>query len=115
MVGDYIITVPILQDLHAFSEDFLIPRIPFTFDLPSGYTLRREQFPLAPSYATAFNSRQGMTADILGIDLTRPVFIHGQLHAAMSLVRNPAHTKNRLKEWGDSTINVTYNEWLAEC
>jgi ATP-dependent DNA helicase PIF1 len=91
--GDRLIIVRILQGMNSLSDNILIPRIPFTSELSSGYTLRRKQFPLAPAYTTTFNSCQGMTVDVLGVDLTKPVFTHGQLYTAMSRVRNRKHMK----------------------
>src|ERR1700761_8255891 len=51
-----------------------------------GRTLLRRQFPLAPAYATTFNSCQGLTLDIVGSDiplsvcftLTRSIFVQVQ-------------------------------------
>jgi hypothetical protein len=94
-------------------EDILIPRINFTATLSSGHTLLRRQFPLAPAYATTFNSCQGLTLDILGIDLTRPVFSHGQLYTALSRVRHRTHAKIRLRPGETTTPNVTYEEILV--
>jgi hypothetical protein len=87
-VGTQIITVRLLRpgDLNngGVDKDILIPRISFLYQLPSGHTLLRRQFPLAPAYATTFNSCQGLTLDVVGVDLTRPVFLHGQLYTALS-------------------------------
>jgi hypothetical protein len=58
--------------------------------------LLRCQFPLAPAYATTFNSCQGLTLDIVGVDLTRPVFSHGQLYTALSRIRHHNDAKVRL-------------------
>jgi len=68
-------------------ENVLIPRITFTHELPSVHTLIRRQFPLAPAYATTFNSCQGLTLDCITIDLTRPVFSHRQLYTALTRIR----------------------------
>jgi hypothetical protein len=81
-VGKRLITVRLLRGIAGGTrmiddEDFLIPRTAFTAALPSGHTLLRCQFPLAPAYATTFNSCQGLTLDIVGVDLTRPAFSHG--------------------------------------
>ncbi|CCL99864.1 uncharacterized protein FIBRA_01889 [Fibroporia radiculosa] len=80
-LGKRIITVRILRGLAGVSvldaEDILISRISFTTPLESGHTLVRRQFPLSPAYATTFNSCQGLTLDVVGVDLTRPVFSHG--------------------------------------
>jgi hypothetical protein len=64
--GTRLITVRLLKGIagtinHIDEEDILIPRINFTSTLPSGHTLLRRQFPLAPAYATTFNSCQGLT------------------------------------------------------
>lgn len=64
----------------------LLPRISFTHSLRSGHTLLRRQFPLAPAYATTFNSCQGLTLDRVGVDLTVPMFSHGQLYTALSRI-----------------------------
>jgi len=40
------------------------------------------------AYASTFHSCQGLTLDYVGIDLTTPVFTHGQLYTALSQVRN---------------------------
>ncbi|KIM65719.1 hypothetical protein SCLCIDRAFT_112413, partial [Scleroderma citrinum Foug A] len=50
--------------------------------------LLHKQFPLAPAYATTFNSCQGLTLDCVGIDLTCPVFSHRQLYTALSCIRH---------------------------
>ncbi|OBZ77961.1 ATP-dependent DNA helicase pif1 [Grifola frondosa] len=55
-IGSRLVTVRILRGVGGVSvveaEDILIPRITFTLSLPSGHTLLRRQFPLAPAYAT---------------------------------------------------------------
>jgi ATP-dependent exoDNAse (exonuclease V) alpha subunit len=86
-VGIQLVTVQKLSEYKGLQEEILIPRITFTSNLPSGYTLQRQQFPLALSYATTFNSCQGMTLERAGFDLTRHVFSHGQLYMALSRIR----------------------------
>ncbi|KAF7344341.1 ATP-dependent DNA helicase [Mycena sanguinolenta] len=95
------------------NEDILIPRICFSVVLASGHTLLRRQFPLAPAYSTTFNSCQGLTLDVLGVDLTRPVFSHGQLYTALSRIRHRDHAKVRLRPGENTTTNVTYHEILV--
>jgi ATP-dependent DNA helicase PIF1 len=92
--------------------DILIPRITFKDVLPSGHTLLRKQFPLAPAYASTFHSCQGLTLDWVGIDLTKPVFTHGQLYTALSRVRNRNNLIVLLPESQMTTKNVTYPEIL---
>lgn len=94
-------------------EEVLIPRITFSHVLHSGHTLLRRQFPLAPAYATTFNSCQGLTLDQVGIDLTVPVFSHGQLYTALSRIRHRTHARIRLPDDESTTPNVTYHEILV--
>lgn len=116
-VGTRLVTVRILcgiaGGISVDSDDILIPRISFTHQLRSGYTLLRRQFPLAPAYATTFNSCQGLTLDSVGVDLTVPVFSHGQLYTAMSRIRQRNHARVRLPSGQTSTTNVTYPELLV--
>lgn len=118
-LGNRLITVRLLRGVAGItgdamdSEDILIPRISFTADLASGHTLLRKQFPLAPAYATTFNSCQGLTLDSVGVDLNRPVFSHGQLYTALSRIRHRSHAKVCLRPGETTTVNVTYNEILV--
>lgn len=93
-------------------EDLLIPRISFHYHLKSGHTLLRSQFPLAPAYATTFNSCQGLTLDRVGVDLTHPVFSHGQLYTALSRIWHRSHARILLDSEDRITTNVTYTEIL---
>ncbi|EPS96288.1 hypothetical protein FOMPIDRAFT_39513 [Fomitopsis schrenkii] len=115
-VGKRVVTVRILRGLAGVSvveaEDILISRIAFSTPLASGHTLVRRQFPLAPAYATTFNSCQGLTLDTVGVDLTRPVFSHGQLYTALSRIRHRSHARVRLRPGHSMTRNVTYREIL---
>ncbi|KAI0829617.1 hypothetical protein BC628DRAFT_1314525 [Trametes gibbosa] len=115
-VGRRIVTVRILRGVGGVStvdaEDVLVSRIPFTTLLESGHTLVRRQFPLAPAYATTFNSCQGLTLDVVGVDLTRPVFSHGQLYTALSRIRHRSHAQVRVRPGQSMTRNVTYQEIL---
>jgi hypothetical protein len=103
VIANCLITVSILQESGSppFSseDDILIPRITFLTQLPIlGYTLQRKQFPLAPAYATTFNSRQGLTLDLLGIDLTIPV-CHGQLYTALTRVHRSEQHMHPITTW----------------
>ncbi|KAI0633335.1 hypothetical protein C8Q77DRAFT_1057353 [Trametes polyzona] len=115
-IGRRIVTVRVLRGVGGVStvdaEDIVVSRIPFSTMLESGHTLVRRQFPLAPAYATTFNSCQGLTLDVVGVDLTRPVFSHGQLYTALSRIRHRSHAKVRVRKGQTSTKNVTYHEIL---
>lgn len=90
----------------------LLPRIPHEVRLSSGHTLIRRQFPLAPAYSTTFNGCQGLTLDRIGVDLTQPVFSHGQLYTALSRERNRHSSIARMAAEATSTTNVTFEELL---
>ena len=117
-VGVCIVTVRIVKEnentdhIESSDDDILIPRISFTHTLSSGYTLLRCQFPLAAAYCTTFNSCQGLNLNYVGVDLTRPVFSHGQLYTALSRIKNRTRAMIRFRPNETSTTNVTYEELL---
>ena len=115
-IGQKLITVHILKSIGNVSfsgdEDILLPRITFKENLPSGYTLLRKQFPLAPAYASTFHSCQGLTLDCIGVDLTQPVFTHGQLYTALSRVRHRNGVMVLLPDGQETTTNITYHDIL---
>jgi hypothetical protein len=114
-LGNSLITVRQLSSpQHSPSnQELLIPRIHFTEKLHSGHTLLRKQFPLAAAYATTFHSCQGLTLDRVGIDLTIPVFAHGQLYTALSRIRTRYHAKVLMPPNAQTTTNVVYKEILV--
>ncbi|KAJ6540535.1 hypothetical protein B0H19DRAFT_871932, partial [Mycena capillaripes] len=114
-VGTRLITARLLRVIaggvsQLRNADILIPQINITATLPSGCTLLRRRFPLAPAYV--FNSCQGWMFDILGVDLTQPVFSHIQLYTALSRVQHRNHAMIRLRPVESTTTNVTYHETL---
>jgi hypothetical protein len=116
-LGSRLITVRFVRGAGSIgyvgTEEVLIPHINFNATFPaSRYTLMCRQIPLAPAYATTFNSCQGLTLDCVVVDLTRPVFSHGQLYTALSRVRHRSHARIRLEPGNTSTQNVTYEELL---
>ena len=72
----------------------------------------RLQFPLAPAYTSTFNGCQGLTLDRIGLDLTIPVFSHGQLYTALTRIRNRLHAIALIPPSTTSIQNVTYHELL---
>ena len=120
-VGQRIVTTRLLRPSlepgpvpsYLDAEPILIPRIPFHHILHSAYTLVRRQFPLAPAYGTTFNSCQGLTLDKVSVDLTSPVFSHGQLYTALSRIRHRDDAIVRLHTDEKVTLNVTYTEILV--
>lgn len=100
------------SSLSVDIEELLIPRISFSYDLEPGYTLCRRQFPLSLAYASTFNSCQGLTLDSVGIDLTVPVFSHGQLYTALSRIKGREDACVLFPDSTNDTTNVTYKELL---
>jgi ATP-dependent exoDNAse (exonuclease V) alpha subunit len=72
----------------------------------------RRQFPLAPAYATTFNSCQGLTQDVVAADLERSAISHGQLYTVLSRVRSRQSIIVRMRGGTTETENVTYTEIL---
>jgi len=52
------------------------------------YHLTRLQFPLRLAYAMTYNKSQSQTLSKVLLDITTPPFSHGQLHVALSRVRD---------------------------
>ena len=113
-VGSSVISVQVMTKNGPLPEEVLLPRITFTYSIPgSGFTLCRRQFPLAPAYATTFNSCQGLTLDKVGVDLTNPVFSHGQLYTALSRIRKRQDGMLRVRRGALTIENVTFTELLC--
>jgi hypothetical protein len=97
------------------SPTFFLPRITFEFrPHRANWTVQRRQFPLRLAYATTFNSCQGLTLDRVVLDLTLPVFAHGQLYTSLSRVRAAVDIRI-LRDPNDvdqDTVNVVYHELL---
>ena len=117
-VGHRILTVRVVRprmnlNLTTVSaDDILLPRITFDTALHSGHTLRRRQIPLAPAYAVTFNGCQGLTLDRIAVDVSYPVFSHGQLYTALSRVRRRDHLIIRKRPEDEYMLSVTYQEIL---
>ena len=108
-MGKSVISVQVVTKDGPLPDEVLLPRITFTYIIPgSGFTLCRRQFPLAPAYATTFNSCQGLTLDKVGIDVTNPVFSHGQLYTAMSRIRKREDGMLRTRRGATYVENVTF-------
>jgi ATP-dependent DNA helicase PIF1 len=115
-LGRHVVAVKKLSNIGTSrlidNEELLIPRITFTFNLMSGHTLLRRQFPLALAYASTFNSCQGLTLDAIGCDLTTPAFSHGQLYTALSRIKKRQDACLLFPNDSRTTTNVTYHELL---
>ncbi|KAG2000981.1 hypothetical protein GB937_010641 [Aspergillus fischeri] len=97
------------------TQIFCLPHITFEFQPHrANWTVQRHQFPLQLAYATTFNSCQGLTLDHVMLDLTMPVFAHGQLYTSLSRVRRGADICILRNPWESDkpTLNVVYRDLL---
>ncbi|XP_036361064.1 uncharacterized protein LOC118764397 [Octopus sinensis] len=73
---------------------------------------KRYQFPIKLCFAMTINKSQGQSLDIVGVNLSQPVFSHVQLYVACSRVGNP-HNLFILDDH-ERTRNVVYQEALTK-
>ena len=97
----------------AAGQDVFIPRIPL---IPSdmAFEFRRLQFPVKLSYAMSINKSQGQSLQVVGLNLTDPVFSHGQLYVGCSRVGNPDRLFILSHDATGHTQNVVYQEALRK-
>ena len=87
-LGRRIIEAKIMTGKHSGKMVFL-PRITLTpSDSGLPFQLQRRQFPVRPAFSMTINKCQSQTLEYVGIDLTQPIFTHGQLYVALSRVRS---------------------------
>ena len=55
--------------------------------IPRVACLKYKQYPIVPSFAMTIHKSQGQTLTYVGVDLTKPMFAHGQLYVAFSRTR----------------------------
>jgi PIF1-like helicase/Helicase len=93
-----------------------IPRIKIVDDKSFTFTLERTQFPVRLAFAMSINKSQGQTLGMVGINLEKDIFSHGQLYVALSRVRNwhsiviKLHPRNKTR----MTTNIVYKEIFAD-
>lgn len=99
-------------------ETAYIPRITLsTSKVKWPFTLQRRQFPVRVCYAMTINKSQGQTLDQVGVYLTKPVFMHGQLYVAFSRATSRSGLRVLIQNddgsCGNQTRNVVYTEILS--
>jgi hypothetical protein len=113
----HVIRVELLRSTSSSADDqsYYLPRINFEFHPQyTSWTVERRQIPLRLAYATTFNSCQGLTLDRVVLDLTSPVFAHGQLYTSLSRVRHSSNIRLLLAPDNEDcqTINVVHPQLL---
>jgi hypothetical protein len=112
--GRRVLEVRLLTGHHA-GETVFIPRL---YNQPSddqnAFKFTRKQFPIKLCFSMTINKSQGQSVKHVGLDLTTPVFTHGQFYVAVSRVTSVGNIKVILEEGerGTKTKNVVYSEVL---
>ena len=81
-------------------------------DVRCPFQLNRFQFPVLPGFSITINKSQGQTLRVVGLDLTAPVFSHGQLYVALSRASSP--DKVFVNIGSGLPTNVVYHEILKD-
>ncbi|POS82141.1 hypothetical protein EPUL_006719 [Erysiphe pulchra] len=102
------------QDPRYNGREHIISRITLNTSEDLPFTLTRKQLPIRPCYAMTINKSQGQTLQSVGIDLTTPVFSHGQLYVAFSRVTHVNNLIVLLPSSARKTTNVVYPEVLLQ-
>ena len=94
------------------NQRFFIPKLSIApSDLDHPVHIKRIQFPIRSAFSMTINKAQGATLKKVKVFLNEPVFTHGQLYVALSMVASVddliVATNSEIK---GSTWNVVYRE-----
>ena len=104
----YCLSIP--NDPSKPMKKFMLPRINCNTPKHYPFPFVRRQFPVRAAFCMTINKAQGATLDAVGIDVTSPVFGHGQLYVALSRV-DDFHKITVLTPTNESsTRNVVFQE-----
>lgn len=114
-IGRHTLRARILTGSHA-GETVMLPRITVTDNVNFPFAIHRHQFPIKLAFAMTINKSQGQTLKRLGIDLTTPVFDHGQLYTALSRAPSWNAIRVRLPDDAEDTLvqNVVFKDIIDE-
>ncbi|GBN43546.1 hypothetical protein AVEN_185539-1 [Araneus ventricosus] len=76
----------------------------------SPFQFKRLQFPVRLSFAMSINKAQGQSLKVVGLDLLKPFFSHGQLYVGCSRVGNAYNLYILFLD--GRTTNIVYPEAL---
>lgn len=105
-LGKRVIEAKIVTGQHSGNFVPRITIIPSDSGLP--FDLKRRQFPVRPAFAMTINKAQGQTLDYIGLNLSDPVFSHGQLYVALSRVHSFQAVTILLTKRSSSNVPVQY-------
>uniref|UniRef100_A0A0K0FJ51 ATP-dependent DNA helicase n=1 Tax=Strongyloides venezuelensis TaxID=75913 RepID=A0A0K0FJ51_STRVS len=107
-ISKKILTCTHLSGLNK-DKTVLIPRIVlYSFEGEYSFTLTRKQFLVRLAFAMTINKSQEQTLSKGDVDLTTPVFLHGQSYVTFSRVKSPDCLF--VKTESDETKNIVYSE-----
>ena len=95
-------------------EVYFIPRMslqPSMDEIP--FKMSRPLFLVKLAFALTVNKAQGQMVKRLGVDLRKPIFLHGQLYTALSRTTSMTNLKAIVPDYTNRrTMNIVYEEVL---